>query len=57
MSNVEKISKFADALPAEWDEFLKTLKKDSRFSNFYSNELMCGPGANGGKTRNMEITC
>ncbi|MFS7913072.1 hypothetical protein Hanom_Chr02g00137391 [Helianthus anomalus] len=34
MSNAEKISKFADALPSEWDEFLVKLKKDSRFSSF-----------------------
>ncbi|KAJ0866272.1 hypothetical protein HanRHA438_Chr12g0549881 [Helianthus annuus] len=40
MSNAEKISKFADALPSEWDEFLIELKNDSRFSNFYPNEFI-----------------
>ncbi|MFS8020292.1 hypothetical protein Hanom_Chr15g01413851 [Helianthus anomalus] len=40
MSNAEKISKFADVLPAEWDEFLINLKKDSRFSNFYPKEFI-----------------
>ncbi|MFS7998588.1 hypothetical protein Hanom_Chr12g01155661 [Helianthus anomalus] len=39
MKNTEKISKFADALPAEWDEFLINLKKDSRSSKFYPGEF------------------
>ncbi|MFS7889145.1 hypothetical protein Hanom_Chr00s000003g01603471 [Helianthus anomalus] len=40
MSDAEKISKFADALPAEWNEFLNKLKMDSRFSNFYPKEFI-----------------
>ncbi|MFS7938565.1 hypothetical protein Hanom_Chr05g00441231 [Helianthus anomalus] len=40
MSNAEKISKFADALPVEWNDFLMNLKKDSRFSNFYPKEFI-----------------
>ncbi|XP_035845294.1 kinesin-like protein KIF20B [Helianthus annuus] len=40
MSNAEKISKFADALPSEWDKFLIELNKDSRFSNFYPSEFI-----------------
>ncbi|MFS7934658.1 hypothetical protein Hanom_Chr05g00394221 [Helianthus anomalus] len=39
LSNAEKISKFADALPSEWDEFLIKLKQDSRFSKFYLKEF------------------
>ncbi|MFS7987877.1 hypothetical protein Hanom_Chr11g01028001 [Helianthus anomalus] len=35
ISDAEKVSKFTDALPAEWDEFLKNLKKDYSFSKFY----------------------
>ncbi|MFS7992394.1 hypothetical protein Hanom_Chr12g01081711 [Helianthus anomalus] len=37
MSDAEKISKFADALPAEWDECLKNLKRDSGFSKLSLN--------------------
>ncbi|MFS8006559.1 hypothetical protein Hanom_Chr14g01250651 [Helianthus anomalus] len=40
MSNAEMISRFADALPSEWDEFLNKLKNDSRFSNFYPKEFI-----------------
>ncbi|MFS7917393.1 hypothetical protein Hanom_Chr03g00188491 [Helianthus anomalus] len=39
MSKVEHISKFADALPAEWNEFLIQLTKDSKFSNFYPDDF------------------
>ncbi|MFS7926482.1 hypothetical protein Hanom_Chr04g00297561 [Helianthus anomalus] len=40
MSNDEHISKFADALPAEWNEFLIKLKKDSRFLKLYIKEFI-----------------
>ncbi|MFS8010481.1 hypothetical protein Hanom_Chr14g01297631 [Helianthus anomalus] len=40
MSKDEQISKFADALPAEWNKFLNNLKKDSRFSNFGLQEFI-----------------
>ncbi|MFS7938544.1 hypothetical protein Hanom_Chr05g00440961 [Helianthus anomalus] len=40
MTNTEKISKFADALPAEWDAFFINLKRDSRFSKFYPGEFI-----------------
>ncbi|MFS8007126.1 hypothetical protein Hanom_Chr14g01257341 [Helianthus anomalus] len=32
MTEAEKISKFADALATEWDEFLKNIRKDFSFS-------------------------
>ncbi|MFS7993840.1 hypothetical protein Hanom_Chr12g01098811 [Helianthus anomalus] len=40
MLDAEKISKFADALPAEWSEFLNKLEMDSRFSKFYPKEFI-----------------
>ncbi|MFS7921699.1 hypothetical protein Hanom_Chr03g00239991 [Helianthus anomalus] len=40
MTDAEKISKFADALHAVWNEFLINLKKDSSFSNFYPKEFI-----------------
>ncbi|KAJ0533433.1 hypothetical protein HanIR_Chr09g0408371 [Helianthus annuus] len=40
MSIAEEISKFVEALPLEWDEFLIELKKDSRFSKFYLSEFV-----------------
>ena len=33
-SNDERISKFVDALPLEWDKFVNGLKRDSRLSRF-----------------------
>ncbi|MFS8021568.1 hypothetical protein Hanom_Chr16g01428931 [Helianthus anomalus] len=35
LTDAEKIAKFADALPAEWIEILKILKKDSSFSKLH----------------------
>ncbi|MFS7986812.1 hypothetical protein Hanom_Chr11g01014611 [Helianthus anomalus] len=40
MSNDKQISKFADALPTEWNEFLINPKQDSRFSKFYLKEFI-----------------
>ncbi|MFS7987103.1 hypothetical protein Hanom_Chr11g01018441 [Helianthus anomalus] len=34
MTEAEKISKFADALPTEWDEFLKNLRKNLAFQSY-----------------------
>ena len=36
-SNVEKLEKFADALPIEWGECLKNLREDSNFSKLPLN--------------------
>ncbi|MFS8023816.1 hypothetical protein Hanom_Chr16g01455961 [Helianthus anomalus] len=38
--NAGQISKFVEALPLEWDEFLIELKKNSRFSSFYLHEFV-----------------
>ncbi|MFS7997636.1 hypothetical protein Hanom_Chr12g01144091 [Helianthus anomalus] len=40
LSDIEKVSKFADALPVVWDECLKNLKRDSSFSKFYLKEFI-----------------
>ncbi|XP_035840237.1 uncharacterized protein LOC110942772 [Helianthus annuus] len=40
LSDAEKISKFADALPAEWNDILKNIKTDSGFSKFHSYEFI-----------------
>ncbi|MFS8022455.1 hypothetical protein Hanom_Chr16g01439621 [Helianthus anomalus] len=39
-SDAEKISMFADALPAEWNEFLNKLKKDSRFLKLHPKDFI-----------------
>ncbi|MFS8034465.1 hypothetical protein Hanom_Chr17g01581431 [Helianthus anomalus] len=40
MSNAEEMSKFADALPSEWNETLIELKKDYSFSRFTLNDFV-----------------
>ncbi|KAJ0433365.1 hypothetical protein HanIR_Chr17g0869461 [Helianthus annuus] len=39
-SNAEKLEKFADALPIEWDECLKNLREDSNFSKLPLNQFI-----------------
>ncbi|MFS7930046.1 hypothetical protein Hanom_Chr04g00339561 [Helianthus anomalus] len=37
MSDAEEVLKFVDALPAEWDDFLKKLKEKGSFSKLFLN--------------------
>ncbi|KAJ0588445.1 hypothetical protein HanIR_Chr04g0174751 [Helianthus annuus] len=40
LTDTEKISKFADALPAKWDDVLKKLKQEPKFSKLHPSDFI-----------------